>query len=165
MIDDKGQVTELVDDQKCRLRIQLELADQRVIDLRSMQVIQHAGGSGEQDTLVGLAGTPSDDLGQQRFADTGITNEDDAGAFVDKLEVQQACHAGLDLHAALVMFEVEAVNGVARLQTGQAEAALDRVLVAGFQLQFSQRFQSLRKTPVVGRRVAGDLIELTAHGC
>jgi len=61
------------------------------------------------------------------------------------------------------MFEVEAVDGVARLQTGQAEAALNGILVARFQFQIRERFQSLRKAQVFGRRVARDLIELAAH--
>jgi hypothetical protein len=85
-------------------------------------------------------------LGQERLANTGISNEDDAGAFVQKLQVQQAGHAGLDFHSTLVMFEVEAIDGVARLQTGQAEAAFDGVVIAGFKLQVRQRFQRLRKT-------------------
>jgi hypothetical protein len=61
------------------------------------------------------------------------------------------------------MFEVEAVDGVPRLQARQAEAALNGVLVAGFQFQVRERFQSLRKAQVFGCRVASDLIELAAH--
>jgi len=52
---------------------------------------------------------------------------------------------------------------VARLQARQAEAALNGILVAGFQFQVRERFQSLRKAQVLGRRVASDLIELAAH--
>jgi len=45
-----------------------------MIDSRSIQVVQHIGGRAEPHALVGLAGPPSDDLGQNSFADAGIAN-------------------------------------------------------------------------------------------
>ena len=59
----EGQVAKLVNDKRRGLRIGLELADQRVINLRSEQMIQHVHGGGEQDALIGLADAPANDLG------------------------------------------------------------------------------------------------------
>ena len=43
------------------------------------------------------------------------------------------------------MFEVEAVDGVLRLQAGQTEAAFDGAAVARFQFQVGERFQGCAK--------------------
>ena len=87
-----------------------------MIDLRRIEVVQHVHGSSEQDTLMGLAGAPADDLGQEGLADTRISNEHDAGALVKELQIKQADDPILRLHAALVMFEVEAVDGMLTVQ-------------------------------------------------
>ena len=48
------QVAKLVTDEQGGIGIDLELADQRVIDLRSEQMIQHVHGGGEQDRADSL---------------------------------------------------------------------------------------------------------------
>ena len=58
----EGQVAKLVHDESGGLRVGLELADQRVIDLRGEQMVQHVHGGGEQDALIGLADAPANDL-------------------------------------------------------------------------------------------------------
>ena len=66
-----------------------------MIDLRSQQVIEHVHGGGEQHALIGLAGAPADDLGQEGFAHAGIADEHDAGALVEEVEIEQAQDAVL----------------------------------------------------------------------
>ena len=55
----------LIDKQQCGFGIRLEFANQRVIDLRSIQIVEHVHGGGEEHTLIGLTGTPADDLCQK----------------------------------------------------------------------------------------------------
>ena len=76
------QVAKFVNDEQRGLGVGLQLADQRVIDLRSEQVIQHVHGGGEQDALIGLAGAPADDFGEEGFAHAGIADEHEVGALV-----------------------------------------------------------------------------------
>lgn len=159
----QGQVTQLVHNQKCWFCINPQLADQRVIDLRGIQMVQHVHGSSEQDTLVRLAGAPTDDLSQERLANTGIADEHNAGAFVQEVQIQQAHNPILRFHAALVVFEVEAIDGVLGMQPRQAEAAFDGAAVASIQFDIGERFQGLGETQVLTRRVGYYLIELPAH--
>ncbi len=46
-------------------------------------------GSSEQDTLIGLAGAPAHDIGQEGPADTRIADEHDAVARVKERQIQQ----------------------------------------------------------------------------
>ena len=73
------QVAKLVHDERRGLGIGFELADQRVIYLRSEQMIQHVHGGGEQDALVGLADAPADDFGKEGLAHPRIPNEHKIG--------------------------------------------------------------------------------------
>ena len=78
----EGQISKFVADEQRGLGIDLQLADQRVIDLRGEQMIEHVHGGGEQDALIGLAGAPADDFGQEGLADARIADEDEVGALV-----------------------------------------------------------------------------------
>ena len=46
----------------------------------------------------------------------GIADDDPAGAFGEKLQIHEAQDARVQLHAALVVLEMEAVDRVARMQ-------------------------------------------------
>ncbi len=137
----QGQIAQLVNNQECRLGVNPKLANQRVIDLRGVQVVEHVHGRGEQNTLIGLAGTPADDFGQECLAHTGVADEHDAGALVEKLQVEQAHDAVLRFHATLVVLEVETVDGVLGMQAGHAEAAFDGAAVARVEFEIGERFQ------------------------
>ena len=106
----EGQISKFVTDEQCGLGIGLELADEGMIDLGGEQVIEHVHGGGKQDALIGLAGAPAHDLGQERFPDARISDEDQVGAVGDKAQVEQAQDAILVLRAALVMSEVKRVD-------------------------------------------------------
>jgi hypothetical protein len=69
----------------------------------------------------------------------------------------------LRFHAALVVLEVEAVDGVLAMQAGHAEAAFDGAAVAGVEFEIGERFQCLREAQVLSRGVGDHLIELLAH--
>ena len=126
----EGKVAEFVDQQQCGVGVELEFADQRVIDLRSQQMVEHVHGGGEQDALPGLAGAPADDLGQEGLAHAGIADEADVGALRDEVQIEQAQDAVFELEARLVMVELEAVDGMLGVQAGELEAALDGALRA-----------------------------------
>jgi len=83
------EVTESVADEERGLGIDFELAHQRVIDLRSQQMVQHVHGSGEQDAVIGLAGTPADDFGQHGFAHARIANKHEVSALEQEVQIQQ----------------------------------------------------------------------------
>ena len=87
----------------------------------------------------------------------------DAGALLEELQIEQAHDAVLRLHAALVVFEVEAVDGVLGMQAGHAEASLDGAAVARVQFQIGERFQCLREAQILSRGVGDHLVELLAH--
>src|SRR5580693_7963186 len=113
------KIAELVDDQQRRFGVNLEFANQGMIDLRSQEMVEHVHGGGEQDTLVGLTGAPADDLGQVRLAYAGITDETHAGAVAQEVEIEQTQDPSLELEARLVRVEVEAVDGRLALQAGE----------------------------------------------
>ena len=122
------KISEFVHDQQRRFGIDPELAHERVIDLRGEQVIEHIHGRGEKHALVGLTGTPSDDFGQECFAGAWITDNDHASAFGEEVEIHEPQDSSLQLQAALVVFEVKAVDRIAGVQTGEAEATLATAL-------------------------------------
>ena len=136
-----------------------------MIDLRSEQLVQHIHSGGEQNALIGLTGAPANDFRQEGFSCAGIPNQDDTGSFGEKLKIQQAQDARLELHAALMVFEVEAVNGVSRMQPRQAEAAFDGTVVTRLQFKVCQAFQCLYEAEIPGGGISNDLIELAAHRC
>jgi hypothetical protein len=88
-------------------------------------VVEHIHGGGEQHAVIRLAGAPADDLRQECFAYARIADKDGAGALLQKLQIEQAQDAGLQLQAALMVFEVEAVDGVLSMQPRESEAALN----------------------------------------
>jgi hypothetical protein len=126
-------------------------------------VVQHVHDGGEEHTLIGLAGASTDHLGEERFSDTGITDEHDAGALVKELQIEQTDDPIFCLHPALVMFEEEAVDGVLSVQSLHAEAAFDGTAVPGVQFEIGERFQGLREAQILTRRVGDRLIELVAR--
>jgi len=73
-------------------------------------VVEHVHGSGKQDALIRLAGAPAHDLGQKRFPDARISDENQVGAVGDKAQVEQTQDAILVLRTALVMSEVKRVD-------------------------------------------------------
>ena len=110
------QVAQLVADKQSWFGVDLELANQGMVHLRSRELIQHVHGGGEEHALIGLAGPPADDFCQECFSHARIADKNRARAFGQKLQIQQAQDTVLQLHAALVMLEVEAINRVLRLQ-------------------------------------------------
>src|SRR5262249_49466756 len=121
----QGQVTQFIDDQQCWLGIELEFANQRVIDLRSQQVIEHVHSGGEQHSMIGLTCAPTHDFGEKSFTHARITDENGTNSFWQKLQVKQPQDAMLGFHASFMVLEIEAVNGRLGVQTRQSEAALD----------------------------------------
>ncbi len=96
--------------------------------------------SGEQDATVGLAGPPADDFREVGFAGAGIADQDDVGALVEELEVQDAEDPRLVLQTGFMMLEQERVDGVLHMQAGEAEAPLHGAAVARLQFQVGEPF-------------------------
>ena len=61
------------------------------------------------------------------------------------------------------MLEMEAVDGVAGVQSGEAEAALDGAAVARLKFAVDQRFESLGEAAVLCCRIRDRLIQLVGH--
>jgi len=134
-----------------------------MINLGSQEMVEHIHGGGEQDPLVVLTGAPADDPGEISFTHAGITDDADAGAVTQKVEIEQTKDAGLELESGLVMVKVEAVDGRFALQAREFEAAIDGTLVAGFEFTIDEGFKSLGKTEIFGGGVSQDLIQMKAH--
>jgi hypothetical protein len=89
--------------------------------------------------------------------------DDDAGSLAKEVQIQHAQDAILHLHAALVVLEMKAVDGVLCVESRQTEAALDGSMIARIQFEIEQAFQCLGKAKVLGRCLRDGLIQLAAH--
>jgi len=134
-----------------------------MIHLGSQQLIQHVHCGGEEHTLIGLTGTPTDDFGQVCLAHTGIADEAHAGAVAQKVEIQETQDAGLQLSARLVMVKVETVDRRLGLQAGDLEATFDGTLVTVLDFAIDECFQGLCQAEIFGRRLSQHLIQMVAH--
>jgi len=112
---------------------------------------------------LGLAGAPAEDLGQEGFAHPGIADDHDAGALLQKVEVEQVEDAVLGLQARFVMGEVKLVEGGSGGKPGELEATLDSTAVAGFQLQVGQALQSGGKAKILGGGLTADRLQGLSH--
>jgi len=126
-------------------------------------MVEHVHSGGEQDSLIGLTGAPANDLGEIGFAHPGVTNETDAGAVAQEVEIEQVKDASLELESGLVMVKVEAVDGRLALQAREFEATFDGALVAGFEFAIEECFQGLGEAEILGSGVSQDLIQMEAH--
>jgi hypothetical protein len=135
-----------------------------VIDLRGQQMVEHVHGGGKQDAVIGLTGAPADNFGQKGFAGAGVADEHHIGALANEVELEQAEELTFDLHSGFMMLEVELVNSVLGVETGEAEAALDSPLVAGFQFQIGQPLEGGREAEILGSRFGQDPIQFAAQG-
>src|SRR6185436_13900559 len=104
------QIAKLVNDEQSGLSVDPQFADQRVIDLRSKQVVEHVHGGSEQHPMVRLTSAPTDDFGEKGFSHTGIADKDCPISLGDELQIEQPQNTRLQIHAALVVFELEAVD-------------------------------------------------------
>ena len=120
-------------------------------------------GRGKEHTLIRLAGAPADDFREKGFAYARIADKDRPGSLGDELQIEQAENAGLQVHAALVVFEVKTIDRVLGVQARELETPFDRTAVAGFQFEVYQRFQRFHDTMVPGRGVRDRLIQLAGH--
>src|ERR1700730_1676780 len=159
----EGQVPKLVTDKKGRLGIEPELANERMIDLRGQQMVEHVHGGCKQDTLIGLTGLPTDDFRQKCFAHAWVAEKDRAIALCYELQIEEAQNAGFELHAALMVFELKAVDGVLRMQSRSPEASLDGPTVAGFQFDVDKGFERFGEAAVSGCVIRDRLIQLLDH--
>ena len=126
-------------------------------------MIEHVHGGCEQYALIGLAGTPRQDLREERFANTGIANDDDAGAVADEVEIHQTKEAVLHLQTALVVIELETVDGMTDAQMREAKAPLNGTGVAGFEFAVDERFQRGREAEILSGSFTQKLVQVPAH--
>ena len=97
-------------------------------------MVEHVHGGGEQHALIGLAGAPADDLGEEGFAHAGIADKDRWFLWRETPD-RAAAECGFQIEAALVVFEVKAVDGVLRVQAREAEPPFNRTAVAAFEFE------------------------------
>ena len=122
-------IPRFVADEQARLGIEPQLANHGMIGLRSMQLIEHVHGVGEEHAMIGLARLPADDLRQQRLADTGIADDDDVSPLAEKIEIEQPQNTRLGLLTGLVMRELKRIDGLLGDQSGASIAALNRAVM------------------------------------
>ena len=115
------------------------------------------------DALIGLAGLPSEDAGEEGLAHAGIADQHQIGALFQEGKVEQAKDTVLGLHAAFVVVEVEGVDAGLRLQARALEAALDGAAVTRFQLHVGKQFEGGRDAEISGCRVSDRRLRLAAH--
>jgi len=108
----------LVANQKRRVRVGLELANKGVIRLGCDQLIEHLHGWSKKNPQVRLTCLPPNDFRKKRFTGAGISDQDDVGPLIDKIQIQQMQDFAFHLLSGLMMIEVERLNPVPRLQFG-----------------------------------------------
>ena len=126
-------------------------------------MIEHVHGCGEEHALVGLTGAGADDPRQKRFADAGIADDDDIGAFLQKLQIHQTQDAALDVCSAFVMAELETINRGTDSETRETETAFDGTGVADFQFAVRKPLQRSGETEVFGSGISQNLIQILTH--
>lgn len=156
------EIAKLVADQQFRLGIAFELAHEGMIHLRSEQVIEHVHRRRKQDSAVGLAGAPGDDLRQQRFADPRIADDDYVGAAAQEPKIEQLQDTRLQW-VALVAVETEDVNGGARGQARHLETPFDGALLACAEFQLGEPFQSGGVAKILLHRFGQRRVDLPAE--
>jgi hypothetical protein len=134
-----------------------------VIDLRCEQMIQHIHRGCEQHALVGLAGFRSDNAGEESLSHAGVADQYKVRPLLQKREIEQTQDAVLRLNTALVMVEVESVNGSLRLKTRQLEAALDGAAVAGIQFHIGEHLDRGGDAEVARGCLSDRRLDLAAH--
>ena len=134
-----------------------------MVDLRGEQMVEHIHGGGEENTLIALAGAPTNNFGEKRFPHTRIADDDTAGSFLQEVQIEHPENPILDLYPALVMFEVEVVDRVLSVKPGQSEAPVDRPAATPVQLHIDQRLQRLEEAKVLGCGISDRLIQVAAH--
>lgn len=102
-------------------------------------MIEHIHGGREQHTLIGLTCAPGKDLGEEGFADARITDDDDARAVSDEVEIHKTKDAVLHLQAAFVMIELETVNGMADAQMSEAKPSFNGADIPGVEFPIDKR--------------------------
>jgi len=74
-------------------------------------------------------------LARKVLSHAGIADKDCSISLGNELQIEQSQDTRLQIHAALVVFELEAVDGMLGVQARETEAALNGAAVAGFQLE------------------------------
>src|ERR1700733_13469948 len=107
-----GEHGEVVDDQEVGAAVAAERALELTVDLGAGEVIEHAGGGGEDDAARGLAHAVGERAGQEGLAGAGGADEQRIDALVEEGELVEREVASAELLADGVELEVEAVDGV-----------------------------------------------------
>ena len=157
------EIPQFVTDEQRGLRVEPEFAYQGVIDLGGQQVIQHVHGRGEEDSDIGLASSPAEDLGKVGLASPRIPDENHVGAFAQEVEIKEPENAALALHPGLVVLEVKGVDAGLSVEAREVEPTIDGAAVAGFQFKIGQCFESGSEAKVLGRCLLQGLFHLLAH--
>ena len=126
-------------------------------------MIQHVHRRGEEDSDIGLASSPAEDLGKVGLASPRVPDENHVGAFAQKVEIEEPEDSALALHPRLVVLEVKGVDAGLSVEAGEVEPALDGTAVASLQFDIGQGFEGSSEAKVFRRCFLQDLFHLLAH--
>lgn len=126
-------------------------------------MIEHVHCGCKQYPLIGLAGTPGQDFGEEGFSDAGIADDHDTGAVANEVEIHEAKDAVFHLQTAFVMIELETVDGGACAEMGKAKPPFNRATIPGFEFTIDEGFQGSRQTEILSGSLTEELIQVPAH--
>ena len=148
---------------RARLGIDPKFTHEGMIDLGSQQMVQHVHGGSEEGPHIRLAGSPAENLGKVCFARPRISDQDNVGAVLQEVEIEQPEDAAFALHPRFVVLKVKGVDAGLGVEAREVEAPLNGAAVAGLQFEISQAFEGSSEAKVFRRRFLQRLFQLLAH--
>ena len=148
------QIPELVQEQKFRGQIALELAFEQAAFLGGSQVVDDADGVGKEDGVAFLAGRVAQGGGQMGFAQADIAQQHDVGFVREELEAKEV----LDRQPVDFLGPVpaELFEGFEHREAGSLDAAFDDALAALGVFTFDEAAQVFHMVPVLLRALLGE---------
>ena len=141
----------------------MELFQQRVVRLRSNQLINHVNGRGKEHLDIGVAGRIGQAFRQEGFARTRIANENDSTVGRDEVEVAQRQDTSFLCLSGFMMVEVELVNRQFFCQSGLAPSEMDGVVPTVLQFEVSEESEGRNHMEIFLCGLLSGGVELREH--
>lgn len=151
----QGQISQFVDDQYFWALVMLDLPGELAIGFGGAKPVNHVNGGGKEHAMAAQAGCIAQSDGQMAFSDPGGTGEDNVGAGVDEVQLQEV----FDLHAVDLggPVPIPSGHGFGDREAGVMDAALDASVMAQGDFAGDEFLKVLEVTVAVASGLFGGL--------